>query len=79
MVVVGSECEIFDDTGKTCTVNSFVDSAGSLDNVKIVDAAVAYDCPFKCKTYILLMRNTLYVPELTTNLIPPFIMREGRI
>ena len=79
MVVVGSECEIFDDTGKTCTVNSFADSAGSLDNVKIVDAAVAYDCPFKCKTYILLMRNSLYVPELTTNLIPPFIMREGGI
>ena len=77
MIVAGSECIIFDDTGKTCTVNSFAKSAGSIEDVKIVDVAVAYDCPFSHKSYILLMRNALYVPELKMNLIPPFIMREG--
>ena len=77
MIVAGSECIIFDDTGKTCTVNSFAKSAGSIDDVRIVDVAVAYDCPFSHKSYILLMRNALYVPELKMNLIPPFIMREG--
>ena len=79
MNVVGSECVVFDDTGKTCTVNYFAKSAGNLDDVKIFDAAVAYDCPYKCKTYILLMIIILHVPELRNNLIPPFIMREGGI
>ena len=46
MVVVGSECVVFDDTGNTCTVNSFAKSTVSLDDVKIVDAAIAYDCPY---------------------------------
>ena len=46
MVVAGSECVVFDDTGKICTVNSFAKSSGSLDNLKIVDAAVAYDYPY---------------------------------
>ena len=79
MAVVGSECVVFDDTSKTCTVNSFAKSAGSLDDVKIVDAVVAYDYPYQNKTFILLMRNVLHVHELCINIIPPFIMREGGI
>ena len=77
MVVATSQCVVFDDTKKTCTVNSFAESAGRLDNIKIVDIVVAYDCPYQCKTFLLLMRNTLHVPELHINLIPPFIVREG--
>ena len=47
------------------------------NNVPIVDAAVAYDCPYQSKTFILLMRNALYIPELEINLLPPFIVRES--
>ena len=79
MIVAGSECTVFDDTGKTCTVNSFSESAGRLENIKIVDAVIAYDCPYKCKTYLLLMRNVLHIPELPLNLLPPLIMREAGI
>ena len=64
MVVIGKHCVIFDDTGKTCTVKAFSESTDKLDNVPIVDAAVAYDCPYQCKIFLLLMRNTLYLPEL---------------
>ena len=77
MVVVGSQCVVFDDTKKTCTVISFSESAGKLDNIKIVDVVVAYDCPYQSKTFFLLMRNALHVPELPLNLISLFIMREG--
>ena len=79
MMVAGSQCVVFDDTKKTCTVNSFSESAGKLDNIKIVDVVVAYDCPYQSKTFLLLMRNALHVPELPLNLILPFIMREGGI
>ena len=79
MIVVGKHCLIFDNTGKTCTVNAFSPSAGKVNDVPIVDAVIAYDCPIKGKTYLLLMRNALYIPEVKQNLIPPFILREGGI
>ena len=67
---------MFDDTKKTYTVTYFSESEGRLDNFKIVDIVVAYDFPYLFKTYLLLMRNALHVPELPLDLIPPFIMRE---
>ena len=79
MIVVGKHCIIFDTAGKTCTVNAFSPSAGTVEEVPIVDAAMAYDCPIQGKTYILLMRNVLSIPELAHNLIPPFILREGGV
>ena len=79
MVVAGSQCVVFDDTKKKCTVNSFSESAGQLHNVRIVDIVIAYDFPYKSKTYLLLMRNALHIHELPLNLIPPFIRREGVI
>ena len=77
MVVVGKHCVIFDDTGKTCTVNAFLESAGKTDNVPIIDATVVYDCPYQCETFILLMQNALYIPELEINLLQSFIARES--
>ena len=80
MIVVGKHCTVFDSTGKTCSVNAFSPSAGAIHEVPIVDAAVAYDCPLNGKTYnILLMRNALSIPEISHNLIPPFILREGGV
>ena len=45
--------------------------------VPIVDAVVAYDCPYTGNTYILLMRNELYIASIKHNLIPPFILRDA--
>ena len=77
MAVVGRERVALDDTGQTCTANAFTESAGKLEKVPIVDVAVAYDCPFQAKTYILLLRNCLHIPEIKHNLLPPFIVREA--
>ena len=52
---------------------------GTSDDVPIVDGALAYDCPFTGETYILIVRNALYIKHLQNNLIPPFIMREGGV
>ena len=79
MVVVGRECVVFDTTGKTCTVNSFAKSAGKLEKVPVVDACVAYDCPYTAKVYLLLMRNALQVSDIQVNLLPPFVVREAGI
>ena len=61
------------------TVNAVSESAGKLDNIPIIDAAIKYNCPYQCKTFLLLIRNTLYIPELEINLLPPFIVRESGI
>ena len=79
MVVLGSECIVFEWSGKTCTVNPFDKQLGSAKDVPIVDAAIAYDCPYSHQPYVLLLRNALYMPSMKDNLIPPFIMRQGGI
>ena len=78
MLVLGKHCFVFDGiTNKTCEVLLYDPTIGRATQVPIVDAAIAYDCPYTHKTYILMARNALYVPTLTNNLIPPFIMREA--
>ena len=43
IIITGANVEIFDNTGKTCTVNSLLESAGRLENAWIVNAVMAYD------------------------------------
>ena len=76
MIVFGADCFVISKSGKEAIVNAFSDQVGTL-TVPIVDAAVAYDCPIKNETFILVARNVLHVPSMDHNLIPPFIMREA--
>ena len=52
MVVVGSHATIFGKTGKSCDVRPFSSDCSKLERVPIVDAALAYDCPYSMKTYL---------------------------
>ncbi len=45
-------------------VATFAEAAGGLSQVPIVDAAIAYDCPRTNKTYILIVRNALYLESM---------------
>ncbi len=47
-----------------------------MDMVEIGDAAVAYGDPILHVTYLLVMQNTLLIPTMNHNLIPPFLIRE---
>jgi len=78
MVVLGCNSYIFDSVPhKTCDMAPFDPKLGTSKKVPIVDGAIAYNCPFKLKTYILIAQNALYLPNIQHNLIPPFIMREA--
>ena len=79
MVVLGKDCFVFEGTGRSCTVRPFSSDLGIAENVPIVDAALAYDCPHSGATTILLVRNALHIPSMPHNLIPPFIMRAGNV
>ena len=47
--------------------------------VELVDAALKYECPYSGETKILIIRKGLYVPSMSNNLLPPFMLREAGI
>eukprot|EP00956_Cyclotella_meneghiniana_P018591 scaffold31024_cov85-Cyclotella_meneghiniana.AAC.2 len=77
MVVVGKNATIISRTGKYADVHAFSDECDHLSQIPIVDVALAYDCQYSGKTFLLIVRNALYVESMDRNLIPPFIMREA--
>ena len=77
MVVIGAQGTIIQKTGRYADVNAFSSDVGTLSRVPIVDAGVAYDCPFSGQTILMVARNDLYVESMYHNLVPPFIMREA--
>ena len=72
--VVDRNSVILSTQNVTVKVNRFTKSLGS-KTVPVVDAAVAYECEFTGKVYLLIIRNALYFEEMDINLIAPFIMR----
>ena len=75
MVVLGKNCFVFDNVhGRTCDVEPFDKNLGTAKQIPVVDAALAYDCPYSHETYLLIVRNALYIESMENNLIPPFIM-----
>ena len=75
MPVVGKHAYIIAETGKKVDVSPIMPDYKPL-TVPLVDATVKYDNPYNGKSYILVLRKTLYVPSMDNNLIPPFMLRE---
>ena len=79
MVVLGAHAFIFESTNRTCNVQPFDPSLGTASKIPIVDGAVVYECPYTGEIYVLIVRNTLHIPHLKNNLIPPFVMRAAGV
>ena len=76
MVVLGQQAIIINRSGKSANVSTFSSYCSKLEAVPIVDAVVSYDFPHTLETFILVVRNGLYVHLMINNLIPPFLMIE---
>ena len=57
----------------------FSSELGITDNVPILDGAIDYYFQYIHQTYILIIRNALYIPTINHKLIPPFLMRSGGV
>ena len=80
MIVVGKNAFVFSRVnGRTCEVTPFSSDLGTVKEVPIVDAAIAYHCQFTNETFVLIVRNALYIPNMDHNLVPPFILREAGV
>ena len=77
VIVLEKHCFVFEWYGKSCTVNLFNYCLGSVKDVPIIDAVIAYDCPYFYKCYIIIFHNFLYLPNMEDDSLPPFIMRES--
>ena len=78
MPVVGLEAYIISETGKTAVVQPYSPDYDTKE-IPIVHAAIQYDCPYTGESYILVVRNALYVQSMKHNLIPPFLIREAGV
>ena len=56
-----------------------MESLGSIDDVKVITAAVAYDDPVKWHTYILFFHQALYIPSMKRHLLTPNQMRANDV
>jgi hypothetical protein len=61
---LGKGAWVVHDMGQTVSVYPFLDSLGSVKQVKIITAAVAYNDLITYQTYILLFHPSLYIPSL---------------
>ena len=48
-----------------------------MKRVPIKDMAIAYDCPYQKKIFLLIIKNALHVQSMNHNLIMPFILDEA--
>ena len=78
MPVVGRNVAVIAYTGRDADVSAFSPDYKPM-KIKIVDAAMQYDCEYTNESYLLVIRNALHVPSMEHNLMPPFIMREAGI
>ena len=78
MPMVGMHSTIISDTGRIADVSPYTPDYKSMQ-VKIMDAAVKYECLYTGQEYTLIIQNGLHVPSMANNLILPFMLREAGI
>ena len=67
---------MFADSGLKADVTAFSEEVGKMFHVPIVDALILYEHPLTGEKFILVVRNTRYVPSMNHNLLPPFLSCE---
>ena len=74
MAVVGDQCAIISRTGLHANVTAYSPDL-PCKIIEIVHAAISYYFPYTLETTLLVIRNALHIPEISHNLISPFILR----
>ena len=70
MPVVGRNCTILSETGRTVDVSSYSHDY-PVQELPVVDVAIRYDDPYDGGIRYFIIRNALHIPSMQNNLIPP--------
>jgi hypothetical protein len=76
---VGSTALVITEHAKTVEVGTFLKSLGTVCNVRIVSAAIAYDDPQSGHSVILVIHKALYFDEMEHKLLCPMQLRMNQI
>ena len=72
----GKNAFVVSETTQSVSVAGFHPDMKEIQNVRIVTAAVAYDCPLSYTTFILFFPQSLFLPRMEHNLICPDQLRD---
>ena len=75
---LGENCLVIHDTEQLVSVEPFDKKLGS-QQVKIVTAAVAYDCPDTRNVFVLFFHQALHIPDLQKHLLCPNQLRHNQV
>jgi hypothetical protein len=78
MAVLGSNCYVFEETGKTVNVFSYDPKLG-LTTSNVISGCFSYDDLTSGSVILLIVHQGLHMPHLGYSLIPPFQMRENDV
>lgn len=74
--VAGANCLLIEHTGRSVNVQGFSPDLPQLESVPIATVLTAYDCPRTARTYLLLINEALYMPDLPYTLLCPNQLRD---
>ncbi len=77
MAVVGNGVLVISKSGMSATVTPFLSDIPPMEDVEIGDVAMVYNDPIRGTTYFLVVHNTLLIPTMDHNLLPPFLGKEA--
>ena len=75
---LGENCLVIHDTEQLVSVEPFDKKLGS-QQVKIITAAVAYDCPDTRNVFVLFFHQALHIPDLQKHLLCPNQLRHNQV
>ena len=76
---VGPDAYIQHYTGYSVTVHPFTEGLNHLNEVPIVTACIAYECPTTLNTYVLFIHQALYIDSLKNHLLCPNQFRHNGV
>ena len=68
-------CLITHEYDKTVNVTGFDPSQGSVKDLKVVSAALAYDCPLTGEVLIFKLNQAIHIDSMNNNLLCPMQLR----
>ena len=76
IVVLGKNCHVTNYTSRIVEVQPFSSEYEFLHQVLIVNAVIQYDDLCVGEIYLLVLKNALYIPDMTHNIMLPFLLKE---
>ena len=72
--VVGKDCLITHEYDRLVSVTGYDPNQGKVKDLKVVSAAIAYDCPDTGEVIIIKINQAIYIKSMFHNLLCPMLI-----